>query len=74
MEPQRSSNVNEVESSVERFWSLESIGIKPPQLDDDELYLKTYQQNNIKYEDGHYSAKLPWKPDFDELPTDLNIA
>ncbi|XP_071161141.1 uncharacterized protein [Mytilus edulis] len=47
------------ESYTEKFWNLESLGIRLPQQDDEESFVKTYQQDCIKFENERYSAKLP---------------
>ena len=63
------SRANEA-SSLERFWSLESLGIIPP-IDEPEKRdrLNTYQQTSIEYSDNQYTASLPWKNDHEPLPS-----
>ncbi|XP_071124079.1 uncharacterized protein [Mytilus edulis] len=51
------------ESEIDNLWNLESLGIRLPQQDDEESFVKTYQQDCIKFENERYSAKLPWKLD-----------
>ena len=57
-----------------QFWKPESSGI----IDDSDTsaskYLKYYQENYIKFEDGRYSAKLLMKADHPPLPTNYNAA
>ena len=43
--------------------------IKSTEPEDDNDYLHEYQRNSIKFEDGHYSAKLPWKQNHNNLLT-----
>lgn len=60
---------------LERFWKLESIGITP--LKDDtsgSSNLKTYMDTCISYNEGRYSAKLPWKDDHPPLPTNYDVS
>ncbi|XP_060589357.1 uncharacterized protein LOC132744614 [Ruditapes philippinarum] len=61
-------------TDLERFWKLESMGI----LEDDTEkstsgILNEYKENCIKYKDGRYVAKLPWKEDHSVLPTNYEI-
>ncbi|CAG2189873.1 unnamed protein product [Mytilus edulis] len=63
-----SSVSNSKESEIEKFWNLESLGIRLPQQDDEESFVKTYQQDCIKFENERYSAKLPWKLDHPDRP------
>ena len=59
--------------ALERFWSLESIGI-PIDNEKAEDFLKDYQDSSIRLENGQYCAKLPWKPDHPPLPTNEALA
>ncbi|XP_052245580.1 uncharacterized protein LOC127854555 [Dreissena polymorpha] len=62
-------------SILERFWSLENMGISPCEPDRKSVeYLKQYQATAIEYDNGRYHAKLPWKQDHPALPTNHNIA
>ena len=58
------SSTTAVVHDLERFWSLESIGISPPkEMDDQESFLQHFQRSSItRRSDGSYSAKFPWKP------------
>ncbi|XP_053388749.1 uncharacterized protein LOC123533693 [Mercenaria mercenaria] len=64
--------LNVMTTDIEKFWKLESIGISPED-DRDDCKLETYQQNSIKFIDGKYEAKLPWKEDHAPLPTNLEV-
>ena len=57
----------------ERFWKLESIGIQPSKEEQVSSYLELYKTNCINFNDGRYTASLPWKPDHPELPDNYNI-
>ena len=37
-------------------------------------YFNEYQQSSIVYQDGSYTAKLPWKRDHAELPSNYDVA
>ena len=62
------------ECELERFWKLESMGVSADEMTTkkDQDYYQTYE-SSINYENGHYVAKLPWKDDFAELPTNYEI-
>jgi len=63
-----------VDSILERFWKLESIGISLCEPDRKSAeYLEEYQETSIEYEDGKYVAKLPWKQDHPVEPSNYNI-
>ncbi|XP_053392072.1 uncharacterized protein LOC128554787 [Mercenaria mercenaria] len=61
-----------VNTDKDRFWKLESIGIIPED-DQGKDKLQTYQENAIKFNDGKYEAKLPWKEDHAHLPTNYEV-
>ena len=62
------------EFDLERFWNLESIGIKPPAATDETTaFLRHYQDASITLRDKGYNAKLPWKEDHPPLPTNFDI-
>ena len=63
-----------VENALERFWSLESMGIVPDAPTEKVTdYLEQYQKNSIEHRDGRYYAKLPWKQDHEALPSNFDI-
>ena len=64
------------EETLERFWNLESIGILPDETEKkkEREFVEDYQNSSIRLENGHYNAKLPWKPDHPPLPTNEAIA
>ena len=63
------------EFDLERFWNLESIGIKPPEATDETTaFLRHYQDTSITQQEKGYNAKLPWKEDHPPLPTNHDIA
>ena len=65
------TSTKKIEDDVERFWSLESLGISsPPETDEHKLFLQHYQNSSItRLPDGSYSAKFPWKEDYPALPS-----
>ena len=62
------------EFHLQRFWSLESMGIFP-QIDPPEKeFLKSYQATSItRSDDGAYTAGFPWKEEHPPLPTNFNV-
>ncbi|VDI56578.1 Hypothetical predicted protein [Mytilus galloprovincialis] len=62
------------ETEIEKFWTLESIGINTCENKENTNYLQTYQNTAIDYENGKYTAKLPWKLDHPDLPSNMAIA
>ncbi|XP_062596767.1 uncharacterized protein LOC134258250 [Saccostrea cucullata] len=64
-----------VEQALERFWELENIGITDtPDKNDSNDKVKMYQDKCIEFRDDKYYAKLPWKDDHSELPSNYGIA
>ena len=62
------------EFDLQKFWNLESLGIDTPSKDEKEIsYLQQYQESSIEFRENRYYAKLPWKQECDELPTNYNI-
>lgn len=63
------------ESSLEKFWDLESIGVKADELETTTMkdFNDEYETKCITYQDNRYTAKLPWRNDFNELPTNYNV-
>ena len=53
---------------TKRFWKLESIGIQPSKEEQVSSYLESYKTNCINFNNGRYTASLPWKPDQPDLP------
>ena len=63
------------EETLERFWNLESIGISPNEIEEENKeFVKSYQSSSIHLENGRYTAELPWKPDHPPLPTNEPVA
>ena len=62
------------EDALQRFWSLESMGIAPETSDEKNTdSLKEYQDQSIELKDGRYYAKLPWKQEQAALPSNYDI-
>ncbi|XP_060594283.1 uncharacterized protein LOC132748688 [Ruditapes philippinarum] len=64
--------MNVMSTDIDRFWKLESLGINPEE-DDYTDTLEIYKQNCVKFTDGKYEAKLPWKEDHATLPTNYDV-
>ena len=62
------------ELDLEKFWSLETMGISPQsEKNDHEVFLENYISDSItRNDDGSYNAKFPWKDDSPMLPTNYN--
>ena len=67
----------EEEGDLEKFWEIENIGAEvtqKPEVTSLQEVMKNYQDSNIRLDDNKFIAKLPWKDDHPELPTNENIA
>lgn len=53
------------------LWSLEKLGIFPHQENVKEA--AEYADKCIKFEDGQYTARFPWKSEYQELPANFNM-
>ncbi|XP_052268413.1 uncharacterized protein LOC127869791 [Dreissena polymorpha] len=61
-------------NDIDRFWKLESLGISADENDETVVsVMKEYQKTHISFKDGKYEARLPWKQEFDNLPTNFEI-
>lgn len=62
------------EVDLEKFWNLESLGVtkKETQSTNEQSFYDT-NESSIEFQNGIYIAKLPWKDDFDELPSNYQI-
>ena len=62
------------EVDLEKFWNLESLGVtkKETRSTNEQSFYDTYE-SSIQFQNGKYIAKLPWKDDFDELPSNYQI-
>ena len=62
------------EFDLERFWTIESLGITPTINDQKEDPLLEYQETSITRErDGGYVAAFPWKKEHPPLPTNYEV-
>lgn len=63
------------ELDIERFWTLESLGIESPTLHHERKDpLSDYQNTLItREEDGGYVAAFPWKNEHPPLPSNFNV-
>ena len=53
-----------LENAVHKLWNLDSLRIKAGDKVDESL------ENNIRFSNGRYAVKLPWKTGHGLLPTD----
>ena len=63
----------DISANLEKFWSLESMGISDHGDDPATSKLTEYQTKAITYSGDKYTAKLPWKPDHPTLPSNYNV-
>ena len=63
------------EYDLQRFWSLESLGIAPPtENDPHKQFLEQYQQSFISRDtNGSYIAGFPWKPEHPPLQSNYTV-
>ena len=66
--------VEEGNTDIHKLYDLETIGIQPSEMaPDDKLTLESYM-NSVKYEDGQYWTRLPWKLNGPMLPNNFRMA
>ncbi|VDH94305.1 Hypothetical predicted protein [Mytilus galloprovincialis] len=59
---------------LEKFWNLESLGVSgSDNIKSQSEVVKEYGEKSIILENGKYTAKLPWKPDFLPLPHNMEL-
>ena len=59
---------------IEKFWSLESLGIMDsPSHCDDDLALDNFN-NSVKFINGRYMVAWPWKEENPDLPENYQLA
>ena len=65
------SSTKKDELALEKFWSLEAMGISPqPEKGDHDVFLENYLNTSVTRNlYGSYNAKFPWKDDSPLLPT-----
>ena len=60
---------------LERFWEIESIGIKDPVTQDESRCdFEHFRDSYIEKRQNQYVAKLPWKNDHPPLPTNYQTS
>ena len=66
---------NEEEFDLQRFCTVESLGISPPTLNDEHAnQAQEYQSTSItRDKDGAYTAAFPWKKDHLSLPSNYKV-
>ncbi|XP_062616210.1 uncharacterized protein LOC134277925 [Saccostrea cucullata] len=57
------------ELNLEKFWKIEDMGSLEKSTD-----MPIKDQNYVTFENGHYTAKLPWKEEVRDLPSNDTIA
>ncbi|XP_063420631.1 uncharacterized protein LOC134705847 [Mytilus trossulus] len=63
-----------VVSDLEKFWNLESFGASgSDNIKSQSEVVRKYGEKSIILENGKYTAKLPWKPDFLPLPHNMEL-
>ena len=65
------------EMNLQKFWEIESCGTgkeNDENMTEPQNTMMEYQKTSIDFKDGKYVAKLPWKSDHPELPTNEFIA
>ena len=68
-----SSEYQILDDELRNLWELDTIGIKNDTSDDDLAVLKF--KESVKYENGKYSANLPWKDECNsKLPSNKAMA
>ncbi|MCP4486384.1 MAG: DDE-type integrase/transposase/recombinase, partial [Gammaproteobacteria bacterium] len=68
------SSEENVEAQLEKFWSLESIGIKDdPKMRDDDIALAKFNAS-VQFENERYEVQWPWKDDQLEMPDNYPLA
>ena len=63
---------NNLDDELKKLWQLDQIGISEPEIDNDESYISF--KNSVRYRDGKYTAKLPWKSSHPVLPDNKQLA
>ena len=60
---------------MSHFWDIETLRISPEDVEQTCAvdHLKSYQDKCILFEDSKYKARLPWKEDHPNLPTNYEI-
>ncbi|XP_071145320.1 uncharacterized protein [Mytilus edulis] len=59
---------------LEKFWNLESLGVSgSDNIKSQSKVVREYGEKCIILENGKYTAKLPWKPDFLPLPHNMEL-
>lgn len=58
---------------LEDFWNVETIGIKDHEQNDNDR-ANTLFQESLRFEEGRYQVKWPWKDENPELPVNRDLA
>lgn len=57
---------------LQNLWNLETIGISEPKCEDSQA-IENFK-NSVEYNDGKYTAALPWKNEHVNLPDNRNLS
>ena len=69
---QITSTVTTEEPNIEKFWSVEAIGMNIHRPSTDSSFLQSYQQTSITQTPEGYIARFLWKEDKPLLPSNIN--
>ena len=64
----------EPERDVDLLWRLDTIGISPEEAHPDDMAALQQFNSSIKFADGKYVARLPWKAAHPTLPINYRLA
>ena len=62
------------EPPVHQLWELDAVGITPDKFTPDEQNAMDKFTETVKYCEGKYWVKLPWKRGAESLPTNYRMA
>ncbi|XP_060601995.1 uncharacterized protein LOC132755202 [Ruditapes philippinarum] len=67
-------NVLSPKTELEDFWNVESIGIVDKESQKEDDLVREDFTRTLKYENGRYQVKWPWKNECPDLPTNRDLA
>ena len=70
VQAENDSKKDPLKTELSKFWELESLGIV--QAEEEMVYEKF--EENIRFLDGRYEVKLPWKKEHPELPDNYKLS
>ena len=69
-----STERSSIDENLRKLWSLEAIGINVEDLSNQDKLLVEKLEKGLRYENGRYYARLPWKTEPPPLKPDYGIA